>query len=248
MTRNVLVSGGGSGIGKAVAERFALAGESVTIIGRRTDVLESAADEINTAVGALRVCTATADLTKPEQVEALAADLASDGAVDVLVNNAGGSIRYCEADGLVGLARAYEDNYRMNVQTAVLLTAALLPHLTRPGARIVSIGSIGALAGTGPYGAAKAALHSWSLGIAQELAAEGITANIVAPGFIPATEFWTDRLDDKSISASVARIPIGRPGTPREVSAAVAYLASEDAGWTTGQIVQVNGGTILGRG
>lgn len=71
---------------------------------------------------------------------------------------------------------------------------------------------------------------------------------MVAPGFVPATEFWTDRLSAELHDSRVAQIPAGRPGTPEEVAAAVSYLAAPDAGWTTGQILQVNGGTLLGRG
>jgi 3-oxoacyl-[acyl-carrier protein] reductase len=80
------------------------------------------------------------------------------------------------------------------------------------------------------------------------VAADGVTVNVVAPGFVPDTEFWTGRLTDELVADRVGQIPMGRPGTPREVAAAVAYLAAPDAGWTTGQIVQVNGGTLLGRG
>jgi 3-oxoacyl-[acyl-carrier protein] reductase len=75
-----------------------------------------------------------------------------------------------------------------------------------------------------------------------------VTVNVVAPGFVPDTEFWTGRLDDEVVAAQLAQIPAGRAGTPAEVAAAVAYLAAPDAGWTSGQIVQVNGGTLLGRG
>lgn len=71
---------------------------------------------------------------------------------------------------------------------------------------------------------------------------------MVAPGFVPATEFWADRLTTELHDSRVAQIPAGRPGTPEEVAAAAAYLAAPDAGWTTGQILQVNGGTLLGRG
>ena len=72
--------------------------------------------------------------------------------------------------------------------------------------------------------------------------------NVVAPGFVPDTEFWADRLTEDVMASRLAQIPMGRPGTPAEVAAAVAHLAAPDAGWTTGQILQVNGGTLQGRG
>ena len=85
--------------------------------------------------------------------------------------------------------------------------------------------------------------------MAGRLAKDGITVNAVAPGFVPDTDFWrADRADPTVVADRVSPIPMGRPGTPDEIAEAVAYLAGPDAGWTTGQILQVNGGTLLGRG
>lgn len=247
MTRRAIVTGGGTGIGKAVARRLAVDGVSVTIIGRRPTVLEATAKEINTGIGADRITTATADLTAPDQVRSLAERIAADGRVDILVNNAGGNPAHTP-DDLGGLAAAYINTFQLNVLTAVLLTEALIPHMTRPGGRIVSVSSIAALRGAGPYGAAKAALHGWALGLAQQLAPQGITVNTVAPGFVPATEFWTDRLTPELEADRISQIPLGRAGTPDEIAAGIAHLTSPEAGWTTGQILQINGGALLGRG
>lgn len=247
MTRRAVVTGGGTGIGRAVAHRLASDGAEVLIVGRRTVVLEETAAQINSAISADRVSVDTADLTDAGQVAEIAARIAATGTVDVLVNNVGGNPNRATT-GLSESAENYVDVFRLNVVTSVLITEALRPHLTRPGARIVSIGSIAGLRGPGPYGAAKGALHAWSMGLATELAPEGITVNVVAPGFVPATEFWTDRLTPELQASRIAQIPAGRAGTPDEVAAAVAYLAAADAGWTTGQILQVNGGTLLGRG
>ncbi|MBL1076491.1 SDR family oxidoreductase [Nocardia sp. 2] len=246
MTRRAVVTGGGTGIGKAVARRLAGAGDEVVVVGRRLPILEAAAKEINTEIGAERVSAAVADLTVPNQVEALAARFAGDG-LDVLVNNAGGNPAHAP-DDLTGLADAYLETFRLNVITAVLATEALLPHIRRPGGRIISVSSIAGLRGPGAYGAAKAALHGWSLGLAQQLAPQGVTVNVVAPGFVPDTEFWSERLTSELAADRIAQIPAGRAGTPEEIAAGIAYLASPDAGWTTGQILQINGGTLLGRG
>ncbi|GAA0998900.1 SDR family oxidoreductase [Nocardiopsis tropica] len=242
-----MVTGGGTGIGRAIAQRLAEDGDHVLIVGRRQQVLADTAAAINAAVGAELVSVVAADLTTPEGAEALAGAATQQGTVDVLVNNVGGNPRRSPTT-LTELADLYTEAFRLNVITAVLTTEALRPHLTRPGARIVSISSIAGLRGPGAYGAAKAALHGWSLGLATEVAAEGITVNVVAPGFVPDTEFWSERLTTELAESRIAQIPAGRPGTPAEVAAAVSYLAAPDAGWTTGQILQVNGGTLLGRG
>ncbi|MEV6767281.1 SDR family oxidoreductase [Nocardia sp. NPDC051030] len=247
MTRRAIVTGGGTGIGKAAARRLAADGCAVAIVGRRRHVLEAAAKEINTELGADRVSIASGDLAEPEQVRALAAQLTAHGDIDILVNNAGGRPS-TGAEGLEGAATAFLGNFRMNVITAVLLTEALLPHLTRPGGRIVSVSSIAALRGIGAYAASKAALHGWALGLAYQLAPQGITVNVVAPGYVPDTEFWAGRLTPRSHHDRVAQIPLGRAGTPEEIAAGIAYLTAPDAAWTTGQILQINGGTLFGRG
>jgi 3-oxoacyl-[acyl-carrier protein] reductase len=247
VARHAVVSGGGTGIGKAVARRLAADGARVTILGRRAGSLARAALEINDAAGADHVSTLAADLADPAQVADAAAEIRSAGAVDVLVLNAGGNFGG-DASSLEELAEAWRRDFEGNVLTAVLLTEALLPDLPRPGGRIVAISSVAAVRGAGSYGAAKAAMHGWVLSLATQLGPDGITVNAVAPGFIPDTGFWEGRLTDAIVASRVDVTPVGRPGTPEEVAEAVAYLASEQAGFTTGQILQVNGGMVLGRG
>jgi 3-oxoacyl-[acyl-carrier protein] reductase len=247
MGRRVVVSGGGTGIGKAVARRQATGGDDVVIIGRRAEVLQRTADEVNTAVGSERVTAVAGDLTDPARVREIADELATGEQLDVVVNNAGGNFAGTDAS-LEELAAGFRADFEGNVITAVLLTNALLPQLRRPGGRIVIMSSIAGLRGGGPYGAAKAAIHGWMVGLATQLAPDGITVNAVAPGFVPDTGFWADRLTPEVVASRLDPIPMRRPGTPAEVAAAVGYLASEEAGWTTGQILQVNGGTLLGRG
>ncbi|MBS1906640.1 MAG: SDR family oxidoreductase [Actinobacteria bacterium] len=240
-----VISGGGSGIGLASALRLARDGFDLALIGRRPDVLEAAAARLSAQTPAVHVRTITADLQDPAQVERAASEV--DAPVDVLLNNAGGNV-LDRGEGLAGIAANYEANLRLNVLTAVLLTEALLPRITRPGGRIISISSIAALRGANGYGAAKAAIHGWMMGLAAELAPEGVTVNAIAPGYVPDTGFWDGRRTPEIVASRLAQVPMNRAGTPDEVAGAVAYLAGPEGGWTTGQIIQVNGGALFGRG
>lgn len=250
MTRRILITGGGTGIGKAIAHRMLVEEPELILVGRRAEVLAATADELREVDELANVTTYSCDLTDVEAVRSLADEMAAGGNVDVLVANAGGNYGVGGDDSLEAVARSWRADFDGNVLSTVLLAHALLPHLSRPGGRIVAMSSIAALRGSGSYGAAKAAVNAWMLDLASSVAAEGITVNAVAPGFVPDTEFWAERLaaDTELAASRTSVIPAGRPGTPEEVAEAVAYLASPDAGWTTGQILQVNGGTLLGRG
>ena len=214
------------------------------------DESSGAAEGAEGETSGAEIHTAVADLTDPDAVQGLADELCGGPSIDVLVLNAGGNAGVGAGEDLHAVARAWREDFEGNVLTAVLLERALRGHLSRPGARVVAMSSIAGLRGSGSYGGAKAALNAWVWSTATALAAEGITVNAVAPGFVPETDFWQPRLEaDPSLWESrVAPIPAGRPGTAEEVAEAVAYLASPTAGWTTGQILQVNGGTLLGRG
>jgi 3-oxoacyl-[acyl-carrier protein] reductase len=245
MNRIVVVSGGGTGIGRATAAAFAAGGDQVVIVGRREDVLKRAADGINRTLDQPAVEIHGADLTDPVQVEELADRLET---VDVVVNNAGTGI-FGPEGSLADVADAWRRQLDSNVLTAVLLTTALRPKLARPGGRIVSISSIAALrGGGGSYSAAKAALHGWTLALAGDLGGDGITVNVVAPGYVADTEFFGDRLTQAGHVDRVRQTLVNRAGRPEDVAAAVHYLASPAAGYVTGQILQVNGGALLGRG
>jgi 3-oxoacyl-[acyl-carrier protein] reductase len=237
-SREVVVTGGGTGIGYAVAAAFAAAGDNVTITGRREEVLTEAA----TLLGARPVVFDAAD---PAAVETALGEL--PGHVDVLVNNAGGNTDFLDAEdgGLAGFAAAFERNLKSNVVSAALVTHALRDRLA-DDARIVTIGSIAAHTGAGSYGAAKAAVEAWNVSVAREFGSRGITANVVAPGLIGETEFFHGQLSDRRREWLVGNTMNKRPGTPEDVAAVVTFLASPAAGHVTGQVVHVNGGAHPG--
>ncbi|MFI6445090.1 SDR family NAD(P)-dependent oxidoreductase [Kitasatospora sp. NPDC050543] len=239
MARNVVVTGGGTGIGYEVARRFAEAGEQVMIVGRRRAVLEQAAEDLGPNVTPL-VC----DLADPDAVEAALTRLPAR--IDVLVNNAGSREMVIGAGPHALLAR-WRGDFERNVLTVVMLTESIRDRLTQGSGRVVTVSSIAALRGAGSFGAAKASLHAWNHFLAAQLGPSGITANIVAPGTVAGTEFFGPRLDEAEVSRRAARTLLGRIGETGEVAAAVYFLASPEAGFITGEILHCNGGELLGR-
>jgi 3-oxoacyl-[acyl-carrier protein] reductase len=240
--RQIVVTGGGTGIGRAVAGAFAAQGDQVVITGRRHAVLADTAAQLGKQVRAVAF-----DATDPAQVSAALDDLPER--VDVLVNNAGGNtdIGADPPGGLAGIAQAWRANLDANVLSAVLVTAALRPRLVAGGA-VVSVSSIAAhRGGAASYGAAKAAVEAWNLTLAQQLGADRITANVVAPGYIEATEFFGDGITEQRRATLIAQTANKRVGTPADIAAAVLFLASPAAGHITGQVLHVNGGALAGR-
>ncbi len=234
-----MVTGGATGIGRAVAERFRADGETVVITGRRAEVLQEAASELG-AQGV--VC----DGTDPEQVRRLVAAL--PGEVDVLVNNAGGNTDFSSpGDGdLEVLKNNWLANYDANVLTAVLATTALAPHFADGGA-VVHLGSIAGTRGAGSYGAAKAALATWNQDVAAELGPRGITSNVVAPGYTAGTEFFQGRMTGERREKLLEATMLKREGEVGDIAAAIHFLASSAARHITGQVLHINGGALTSR-
>lgn len=245
MTRNVVISGGGTGIGRAAARSFAAHGDQVLLLGRRAEVLRKAE-----VPGAL---TYAVDLSDPGGVRGAAAFVGRElGAVDVLIHSAGGAGHLEPGAGtddpLETVAYDWTLNFRLNTLTAALLTEALRERLATPGGRLLFLSSIAAYRGSGivPYAAAKAALHPYAFALARELGPRGITVNVVAPGYVEDTDFFGDRMDDQRRERLIAETATGRAATPEDVAATLQWLASPGAAHITAQVIQVNGGAERG--
>ena len=241
MARLAVVTGGGTGIGRATAGMLAGEGYDVIIVGRRPDVLADAVKWIGPQATAV-----TADCADPEQIPAVV-EAVGGRAVDVLVNNAGA---YVSGDDptLAALKDRWRATLDSNVITAVLMTEALRPLLRRPGGRVILTSSIAAQrGGGGPYSAAKAALHGWVFDLATQFGPEGITANVIAPGYVTDSEFFTGRMTEEGHRARVDATLVKRPGQPDDIAETVRWLAGPGGTFVTGQIINVNGGSVLGR-
>jgi 3-oxoacyl-[acyl-carrier protein] reductase len=235
-----LVTGATGGIGAEIARVLHRQGARVALSGTRREVLEQLATELGGGV-----LVAPANLSDPAAPQALVEQVEAElGRLDVLVNNAGFT-----RDGLAMRMSDKDFADVIEVDLAApfrLARAAMRGMMKRRAGRIISIASIVGTTGNpgqANYAAAKAGLVGMSKSLAQELASRGITVNVVAPGFIATP--MTDALNEAQKSRLMERIPLGRMGAPGDIAAAVAYLASEEAGWVTGATLHVNGGMAM---
>jgi 3-oxoacyl-[acyl-carrier protein] reductase len=245
--KTVAVSGAGTGIGRAVATTLVADGFHVTAVGRRQEPLDQLA-----AQAGERVRVIGADVSSELGALSVATQVAAAGLACAGVVNAAGGIAGAEAAGadrLKDIRLDWQASFESNVLTAVLLTEALREQIERDGGRVVLLSSVAALRGSGggPYGAMKAALHGWVYDLAADLGPRGGTANVVAPGFVPDTEFWAGRLNEESRRRRAGQTLLGREGSPDEIASLIAWLLGPDGGSVTGQIISPNGGVVLGR-
>ncbi len=238
--KNALITGASGGIGSAIAKCLCRAGATTALTGTRGEVLQELASDLGSDAYPF-----PCDLHAPEAISELT-DAVSEklGSIDILVNNAG-----VTADTV--LLRMSDDDWNqvleLNLTTTFRLSKSVLRGMMKARwGRIINISSVVAHtgnAGQANYVAAKAGMIGFTKSLAQEVASRGITANVVAPGFIDTA--MTEKLNEAQRTAISNRIPMQRMGTPDEVAAAVLFLASNEASYFTGATLPVNGGMVM---
>jgi meso-butanediol dehydrogenase/(S,S)-butanediol dehydrogenase/diacetyl reductase len=241
----VLVTGGGSGIGQAIARAFLDNGARVAVVGRRGDKLT----ETLAGYDADRVLAISADISDPQQAEGIVATVVGHfGSLDVFVNNAA---KFVARPFTEMSAAQWDDLRRTNIDAFVNLTRKALPELERSGGNVVAVGSVSGLRGDwgqSGYNATKALIMNFIQSRALDYGSRGVRLNSVAPAFTQTEATAAVGTDEDSLAPFVNRIALGRPGQPTDVAPAVLFLASADAGYITGATLTVDGGTSASTG
>lgn len=242
--RNILISAGADGLGLGIGQRLSAEGGKVVALDKSSEAIDAArkiAPDIRFEM---------ADLMNKEAITKAIDKLSAEGTYfNILINNAGGSL-HTPRPFLDETDEDWDRVFALNMTAAVRLTRLVLPHMVKSGfGRIINLGSkagrYGSLFTGANYVAAKGAIQSMTLQLAQEFGPQGITCNAVCPGAIltPRVErLLSERMTHEERAATIEAIPVRRNGRIEDVSAAVAFLASEEAGFITGQLLDVNGG------
>ena len=248
-----LVTGAGTGIGRAVCVRLAEEGAEVIVTSRTAGHVEQTAAEVEAACGR-RPATHVLDMEKPEEIEGVVSEVAAQhGRIDIVSNNAGIDFVHTPAVWEV-TDEEWERVFRVNMTGIFQVCRAAIPHMPAGGSIVntASINSFIAWENDAPYTATKGALMQFTRGLALDLAARDIRANCVCPGVVdtPLTESFLERADDPdSMRAEYEAVaPLKRMGTPREIANCVLFLASDEASFVTGTGLVADGGTIARAG
>lgn len=243
--RVVLVTGAGSGIGRGIAQGFLEQGASVAVLGRNTGPLRATVQDHPED----RSLVLAGDVTSRADVERSVAELlARFGRLDIVISNAG----WCEPSDLETFEdEAWARMHAVNVDAFLILARATVPALKSSAGNIVAISSVSGIRGDWnqfAYNATKGALNAMVQSLALDLGAHGVRVNAVAPAFTD-TQLTRRRLEDPAFAARLLdRLALDRPATPADIARAVLFLASPDAGYITGAIIPVDGGTTASSG
>ena len=238
-----LVTGASQGIGRACAVTLAKAGATVALAARNEEKLKAAVAQIEAEGG--KAVAFPLDVTSEEAIKSTVKEISAKlGKIDILVNNAG----ITRDNLLLRMKRAdWDDILTTNLSAPFLLTQAVLSGMLKQRwGRIINITSIvGEMGAPGQanYASSKAGLIGLTLSVAREVASRNITVNAVAPGYIATA--MTDALTDEQKQAITAQIPLGRQGSDADIANAVLFLASNEAGYITGHVLDVNGGMLM---
>ena len=237
----VLITGGGTGIGKATASTFIAKGATVVITGRRQEVLEQTTQELGSQSYAI-----AGDVSKTGEPSRIIEQVISKfGRLDVLINNAGtgsmGPLSHT-TDEII------ESIYRTNVFAPLALIREATIHLAETKGCVINISSVaasGMMPGVAAYASSKAAVEHATRLLAAELGPMGIRVNAVAPGLTDTDITEEVKANEQMLGMIIAQTPLGRLGEPKDIANAVLLLSNSDAGWITGQCVQAGGGYLL---
>jgi 3-oxoacyl-[acyl-carrier protein] reductase len=242
--RGVLVTGGTSGIGKAVVELFAQHGGRVHFFGRNAQAGQQIADEVEQK-GFIRPCFHCVDVAQRPALEAaLAKVLEMEPELDVVINNAG-----VTHDGLLLRMKDsdWDDVFSVNLDPLFFICRGVYRHfMKRKRGKIINVSSVVGLTGNAGqvnYSASKAGVIGFTKALAQELASRGICVNCIAPGFIETP--MTAALTPEQREAILAQVPAGRMGLPHEIAQGALFLASDAASYITGQVLVMDGGMVM---
>ena len=241
----VLVTGGGSGIGRAIARAFLDNGARVAVVGRRRENLE----ETLAGYDADRVLAVPADLAEPTAAREVVDTVTGRfGRLDVFVNNAAAYFPRAFADMST---EDWDTLRRTNIDAFVHLAQRVLPELEKTRGNVVAVGSVSGMRGDwgqSGYNATKALVMNFVQSLALDYGPTGVRLNSVAPAFTQTDATAAVGTDEESLRPFVNRIALGRPGRPEDIAPAVLFLASEDAGYITGATLTVDGGTSASTG
>ena len=234
-----VVTGGSSGIGLATVKRFLEQDYDVTVLSRTKDNLTDRPylhwiqTDVSNSLGVKNAIQEVISRTKT---------------IDVLVNDAGARGTVTSQMPLSEAEPVWEQVVSVNLKGAFLVSLAAAPYLKRPGGRIINVSSVAAFtggsgAGSIAYAASKAGVIGLTRAFARELSKEQITVNVIAPGLVGDTKFFENGIPDRLHPETM--IPAGRAGTPDDIAATISFLASRDADYITGEVVNVNGGWLF---